>query len=49
MSHVSKVDEVSKIVNLGYDASLYFVCIDSPEVNISRVNNRVDKGGHEVP
>lgn len=49
MSHVSKVDEVSKIVNLGYDAYLYFVCIDSPEVNISRVNNRVDKGGHEVP
>lgn len=49
MSHVSKVDEVSKIVNLGYDAYLYFVCIDSPEVNVSRVNNRVDKGGHEVP
>ena len=37
------------MVNLGYDAYLYFVCIDSPEVNISRVNNRVDKGGHEVP
>jgi predicted ABC-type ATPase len=35
--------------SLGYAAYLYFVCIDSPEVNVSRVNNRVEKGGHEVP
>lgn len=25
------------------------MCVDSPEVNVSRVNNRVEKGGHEVP
>ncbi|WP_291099593.1 MULTISPECIES: hypothetical protein [unclassified Flavobacterium] len=49
MSHSSKIDEISNVVNLGYNAYLYFVCIDSPEVNVSRVNNRVDKGGHEVP
>ncbi|WP_291116778.1 hypothetical protein [Flavobacterium sp. UBA6135] len=49
MSHSSKIDEITNVVALGYKAYLYFVCIDSPEVNVSRVNNRVEKGGHEVP
>jgi predicted ABC-type ATPase len=49
MSHSSKINEINTIVKKGYHAYLYFVCIDSPEVNISRVNNRVDKGGHNVP
>jgi predicted ABC-type ATPase len=48
MSHTSKIDEIKQVVSLGYNAYLYFVCIDSPEVNVSRVNNRVEKGGHEV-
>lgn len=48
MSHTSKIDEIKHVVSLGYNAYLYFVCIDSPEVNVSRVNNRVEKGGHEV-
>lgn len=48
MSHTSKIDEIKQVVSLGYHAYLYFVCIDSPEVNVSRVNNRVEKGGHEV-
>lgn len=48
MSHTSKIDEIRQVVSLGYNAYLYFVCIDSPEVNVSRVNNRVEKGGHEV-
>ncbi|WP_333809357.1 hypothetical protein [Flavobacterium sp.] len=48
MSHTSKIDEIKHVVSLGYHAYLYFVCIDSPEVNVSRVNNRVEKGGHEV-
>ena len=48
MSHSSKIDEIKQVVSLGYRAYLYFVCIDSPEVNISRVNNRIEKGGHEV-
>ena len=49
LSHTSKIDEIANMVKLGYRAYLYFVCIDSPEVNISRVKNRVKKGGHEVP
>lgn len=48
MSHESKIEEIQNIVKLNYNAYLYFVCIDSPDVNVSRVNNRVEKGGHEV-
>lgn len=48
MSHTSKLDEIRHVVSLGYHAYLYFVCIDSPEVNISRVSNRLEKGGHDV-
>jgi predicted ABC-type ATPase len=49
MSHVSKVDEIRTSKLNGYKTYLYFICIDDPEVNISRVENRVEKGGHFVP
>ncbi|CAN1504712.1 AAA domain containing protein [Flavobacteriaceae bacterium] len=49
MSHPSKVDEIKEMVQLGYQPYLYFVCIDKPEVNISRISNRVSHGGHNVP
>lgn len=48
MSHASKIREIKEVVSFGYRAYLYFVCTDSPYVNISRVVNRVEKGGHEV-
>lgn len=48
MSHVSKLDDIKEANSLGYNTYLYFVCIDDPEVNISRVENRVQKGGHAV-
>lgn len=48
MSHDSKIREVKELIDLGYRPYLYFVCIDDPEVNISRVANRVKKGGHPV-
>ena len=48
MSHKAKIAEVEDLVNKDYQAYLYFVCIDDPEVNISRVINRVEKGGHQV-
>lgn len=48
MSHESKVGEVKDLVAVGYHAYLYFVCIDDPEVNVSRVATRVKKGGHPV-
>lgn len=48
MSHLSKVEEVFDAKNNGYKTYLYFICIDDPEVNVSRVENRVTKGGHNV-
>ena len=48
MSHSSKVAEIKKAQQKGYKTYLYFVCTNSPEINIDRVANRVDKGGHNV-
>lgn len=48
MSHVSKLDEITLARQQGYKAYLYFVCIEDPEINISRIENRVEKGGHPV-
>lgn len=49
MSHSSKLYELQLAKQLGYKTYLYFVCIDDPDVNVSRVDNRVFKGGHSVP
>lgn len=48
MSHPSKLEEIALAKELDYTTYLYFVCTDDPEVNISRVENRVQKGGHNV-
>lgn len=48
MSHPSKIEEIKEAKTRGYKTYLYFICIDDPEVNISRVENRVEKGGHPV-
>lgn len=48
MSHPSKIDEIKALITDGYRVYLYFVCIDDPSVNISRVHDRVIKGGHGV-
>ena len=48
MSHHSKLKEIEAAKNLGYTAYLYFICTDDPEINISRIENRVAKGGHTV-
>ena len=48
MSHISKLEELEAAKELGYRIYLYFVCLDDPSTNISRVQNRVKKGGHNV-
>jgi predicted ABC-type ATPase len=48
MSHPSKIVEIKEAKQKGYKTYLYFICIDDPEVNVSRVENRVEKGGHHV-
>lgn len=48
MSHPSKVTEIKKAKENGYKIYLYFICTDDIEININRVANRVEKGGHGV-
>lgn len=49
MSHPSKVDFMIRADDAGYDVTLYFVCTSDPDINVSRVENRVAVGGHDVP
>ena len=49
MSSLDKVDFLQKAKKEGYRTYLYFVATQDPIVNISRVQNRVKLGGHDVP
>lgn len=48
MSHSSKLEEIKQAKEKGYLIYLYFICIDDADINISRVENRKQKGGHNV-
>ncbi|HBR11253.1 MAG TPA: hypothetical protein DD740_03385 [Chryseobacterium sp.] len=48
MSHTSKLDEIIEARKLGYKVYLYIICLDQAKLNVSRVDNRVQKGGHYV-
>lgn len=49
MSHHSKVEFLEQAQQKGYRTYLYFVATDDPAINIFRVRNRVQQGGHGVP
>lgn len=49
MSSPDKVEFLRKAKALGFRTYLYFVATEDPEINISRVANRVKAGGHCVP
>ncbi len=49
MSSQDKVDFLQKAQEAGYRTYLYFIATQDPIVNISRVQNRVRLGGHDVP
>lgn len=49
MSHPSKVDFMRRAKERGYDVSLFFVGTDDPLINVERIKNRVQEGGHDVP
>jgi len=49
MSHPSKLDEIDEASERKYRTYFYFVCLDDPLINISRVEIRKEKGGHGVP
>ena len=49
MSSRDKVLLLREAQGRGYRTYLYFVATDDPEINVSRVQNRVRLGGHDVP
>ena len=49
MSSPDKVDFLHKAQQAGFRTYLYYVATEDPEINISRVSNRVKQGGHPVP
>jgi len=49
MSARDKVDFLKKAQDAGYRTYLYFIATKDSIINISRVQNRVRKGGHAVP
>ncbi len=49
MSSYDKIELLKLARKLGYKIYLYFVSTSDPLINISRVSNRVQKGGHAVP
>lgn len=48
MSHPSKLNEIKEAKAKGYKTYLYFVCLQDADINVSRVSNRIEKGGHAV-
>jgi len=49
MSHSSHLDYINDANELGFKTYLYYVCIDDPEINLDRVDERIQSGGHPVP
>ena len=49
MSSPDKVAFLRKAQAQGFRTYLYYVATEDPEINISRVANRVRQGGHPVP
>lgn len=48
MSHTSKIDFMRKARSNGFKIYYYFICTSDPEINLSRVKNRIQQGGHAV-
>lgn len=48
-SHRSKLDFLTKAKQRGYRVYLYFVCLEPPDLCLSRVAIRVAQHGHDVP
>ncbi len=49
MSFPDKVELLRKAQSRGYRTYLYYVATENPDINISRVRYRVNRGGHSVP
>jgi predicted ABC-type ATPase len=48
MSHPSKLDVLKSAHKSGFKNYLYFISTESADINVNRVTERVEKGGHPV-
>lgn len=48
-SSSEKVEFVRRAHESGYFIRIFFVCTESPEINVRRITSRYLNGGHEVP
>lgn len=48
-SHPSKVDFIAHAKALGYQIILVVLHVETVELNLARINQRVKEGGHSVP
>jgi predicted ABC-type ATPase len=48
-SHPSKLKLMQRAKESGYWVRLYFMCLQDAEINVARVNIRINAGGHSVP
>jgi len=48
-SATDKIGYIERAISAGYFVRLFFICTDSPEINIARIERRKRKGGHGVP
>lgn len=49
MSHVSKVNFLRQAKEAGFTTYLYYIATEDEFINVKRVENRVNQGGHRVP
>lgn len=49
LSRHDKVEYIKRAIENGFFVRLFFVCTTSPNINASRIVDRVMKGGHDVP
>ena len=49
LSSPEKLELMRRAHRLGYRVYLYFIATKDPEINISRVHSRHERGGHDVP
>lgn len=48
-SHISKVTLLRQAKAAGYEVNLVMIHLSTPQLNLARVHQRVEKGGHNVP
>jgi predicted ABC-type ATPase len=48
-SHTSKVKEIEIAKKANFKIYFYFITTSDPIINIQRIKNRVETGGHDVP